>query len=79
MKEWGQFSSIFLLWAAPDVRFLAYGNSREVAAEIDLYVNASKTEFMTFNQDGTINSLNGDPIKSAELFVYLGSQIANIL
>ena len=34
---------------------------------------------MTFNQDGTINSLNGEPIKSTELFIYLGSQIANTL
>ena len=34
---------------------------------------------MSFNQDGTINSLNGDPIKSAELFVFLGSQISNTL
>ena len=51
----------------------------KVASEIGLYVNASKTEFMTFNQDGTINSLNGEPIKSTELFIYLGSQIANTL
>ena len=51
----------------------------KVASEIGFYVNASKTEFMSFNQDGTTNSLNGDPIKSTELVVFLGSQIANTL
>ena len=49
----------------------------KVAAEIGLYVNASKTEFIAFNQNGTINSMNGDPIKETDSFVYLGSNISS--
>ena len=38
---------------------------------------AEKTEFMCFNQDGDISSLNGSPQKLVDLFEYLGSNISS--
>ena len=36
-----------------------------------------RSEFMFFNQDGTISSLNGKPLKSLDWFIYLGSNISS--
>jgi hypothetical protein len=49
----------------------------EVASEIGLYINNSKTEFICYNQNhsGTIKSLNGENIKAVQEFTYLGSNI----
>jgi len=42
-------------------------HSLEKAADgIGLHVNADKTEFMSFNQEGDIQSLSGNPIKKVE-------------
>ena len=45
------------------------------AREIGLHINAKKTEFMCYNQTGTIISLDGKPIKQVVDFTYLGSNI----
>ena len=45
------------------------------AREIGLYINAKKTEFISYNQEGEIKSLDGKNIKSVNEFVYLGSNI----
>ena len=45
------------------------------AAFIRLHVNAVKTEYMCYNQDGPIETLNKTPLKKVDDFVYLGSNI----
>ena len=47
------------------------------AAFIRLHVNAIKTEYMCYNQDGPIETLNKTPLKKVDDFVYLGSNIAS--
>jgi hypothetical protein len=49
----------------------------EASAGIGLYVNARKTEFMTFNQNGSINTLDGTSLSNVESFRYLGSDISS--
>ena len=45
--------------------------------DIGLYVNAKKTEYMSYNQIGTMHTLSSDDIKSVSFFVYLGSNVAS--
>ena len=47
------------------------------AKEIGLYINAEKTEHVSYNQAGSITSLCGELIKSVSEFKYLGSNIAS--
>ena len=47
------------------------------AKEIGLFINAKKTEFISFNQKGQMKSLNGKEIKAVEDFTYLGSRIVS--
>ena len=49
----------------------------KAAGDVGLYVNAKKTEFMPFQQEGTMKTLKGENIKQVCSFVYLGSEIAN--
>ena len=44
-----------------------------VAANIDLHVNADKTEYMCFNQRGHISTQNACSLKLEDKFTYLGS------
>ena len=45
------------------------------AANIGLYVNAHKTEYMCYNQTGDISTLKGTPLKLVDKFTYLGSSV----
>ena len=45
------------------------------AANIGLYVNANKTEYMFYNQRGDISTLNGSSLKLVDKFTYLGSSV----
>ena len=47
------------------------------AAFIGLHVNAAKTEYMCYNQDGAIETLNKTLLKKTGDFVYLRSNIAS--
>ena len=47
------------------------------AANIGLHVNSKKIEYMTFNINGDIRSLNQTILKPVEEFIYLGSNIAS--
>ena len=47
------------------------------AAFIGLHVNATKTEYMCYNQDSTIETLNKTLLKQVDDFVYFGSNIAS--
>ena len=53
-------------------------NIRELAAKnIALFVKSDKTEFMRYNQDCAIFSLNDKPLKFVNQFEYLGSSISS--
>ena len=44
-------------------------------ANIGLYVDAQKTEYMCYNQTGDISTLEGTPLKLVDKFTYLGSSV----
>ena len=46
------------------------------AAGTCLHVNAYKTEYLGFNQRGTISTLNGSSLKQVDNFTYLGSRVS---
>ena len=53
-------------------------HSLENASEnVGLYVNAKKTEFMPFNQEGNMQTVRGEPVKQVSSFIYLGSEVAD--
>ena len=47
------------------------------AADIGLYVNAHKTEYMCFNQTDDISTLEGTSLKLVDKFTYLGSNVSS--
>ena len=49
----------------------------QAAGDIGLYVNANKTEYMCYNRDGTISTLNGDPLKLVDNFAHLDSSVSS--
>ena len=50
----------------------------QAAKDIRLPVNTDETEFICFNQDGAISSLNRKPLKLVDQFIYIGSNISSI-
>ena len=50
---------------------------KKSAAFIGLHVNATETEYMCYNQDGAIETLNKTFLKKIGDFVYLRSNIAS--
>ena len=49
---------------------------KQAARGIGLHVNSNKTEFMCFNQNGVISTLNDKPLKLVDHFTYRGSNIS---
>ena len=49
----------------------------KAACGIGLYVNANKTEYMCFNQNGDISTLNGGYLKLMDKLSYLGSNVTS--
>ena len=47
---------------------------KRAAADIDLHVNAHKTEYMCFNQAGDISTLEGTSLILVDKFTYLGTE-----
>ena len=47
------------------------------AADIGLYVNAHKKEYMCFNQTGDISTQNGSSLKLVDKFTYPGSSVSS--
>ena len=47
----------------------------KATSQIGLYINVKKTEYVSINQSGKIQALNGSDIKEVQDFVYLGSHI----
>ena len=57
--------------------FLLYSlelSAREIGR---LYVNADKTEFTSFIQEGAISNLSSKPQRLVDLFTYLGNNISS--
>ena len=49
----------------------------QAAKGIGLYVNSDKTEFMCFNENGDISSLDDKPLKFVGQFKYHGTNITS--
>ena len=49
----------------------------QAAAGIGLHVNAHKTEYMCYNQNGDISTLDGTSLKLVDKFTYLGSSVSS--
>ena len=47
------------------------------AGDIGLFVNAGKTEYISFNQEGLIKTIAGLSLKQVDTFTYLGSNIGS--
>ena len=47
------------------------------AADIGLHANAHKTEYMDYNQNNDISTLDGTPLKLVDKFTYLGSSVSS--
>ena len=50
----------------------------QAAGSIGLHMNAEKTEYMYFKQEGDISTLNGDSLKLVNKFMQLGSSVLSI-
>ena len=66
---------IAILANTPDQAETLLHSLERAAANIGLYVNAHKTEYMCYNQTGDISTLEGTPLKLVDKFTYLGSSV----
>ena len=64
-----------ILANTPDQAETLLHSFERAAANIGLYVNAHKTEYMCYNQTGDISTLDGTPLKLVDKFTYLGSSV----
>ena len=48
----------------------------QAAGGIGLHVNANKVEYICFNREGAISTLNGGPLKLENKFMYLRSSVS---
>ena len=53
-------------------------SQKQATRNSGLYLNSNKAEFMCFNQDGAISSLNGKPPKFVDQFLYIGRNISSM-
>ena len=68
---------IALLANAPaQAEILLHSLQRETAG-IGVHVNAHKAEYMSFNQNGDISTLNGCAMKLVDKFTYLGRSVSS--
>ena len=66
---------IAILANSPDQAETLLHSLERPAASIGLYVNAHKTEYMSYNQTGDISTLEGTPLKLVDKFTYPGSSV----
>ena len=52
-------------------------NLEQTAGGIGLCMNVNKTEYMCFNQEEAIYTLNGEPLKLVDKFTYLSSSVSS--
>ena len=70
-------NDIVLLANTPvQAKFLLHSLEQAVGG-ITLHVNANKIENMCFNQEGSIYTLSGGPLKLVDMFTYLISSISS--
>ena len=68
---------IVLLANAPAQAETQLHSLERAAAGIGLYVNAYKSQYMSFNQTGVNSTLNGSSLKLVDKFTYLGSGVSS--
>ena len=68
-------NDIAILANTPDQAETLLHSLERAAANIGLYVNAHKTEYICYNQTGDISTLEGTPLKLVDKFTYLGSSV----
>ena len=66
---------IAILANTPDQAETLLHSLERAAANIGLFVNAHKTEYMCYNQTRDISTLEGTPLKLVDKFTYLGSSV----
>ena len=66
-----------LLANTPNQEEILLYSLERAEAGIGLHVNAHKTEYMCYNQTGTITTLDGASLKLVDKFIYLGSSISS--
>ena len=64
-----------ILANTPDQAETLLHSLERAAANIGLYVNAHKMEYMCYNQTGDISTLEGTSLKLVDKFTYLGSSV----
>ena len=64
-----------ILSNTPDQAETLLHSLERAAANIGLYVNAHKTEYMCYHQTGDISTLEGTPLKLVDKFTYQGSSV----
>ena len=74
-KKRNYADDIAILANTPDQAETLLHSLERAAANIGLYVNAHKTEYMCYNQTGDISTLEGTPLKLVDKFTYLGSSV----
>ena len=69
--------NIAILANTPNQAEILLHSLERAAAGISLYVNAYKTDYMSYNQTGDISTLDGTPLKLVDKFTYLGSSVSS--
>ena len=68
---------IALLANTPNQAETPLHSLERAAAGIGLHVKAHKTEYMCYNQNGDITTLDGASLKLVDKFTYLGSSVSS--
>ena len=68
---------IAILANTPNLAETLLHSLERAAADIGLYVNAHKTEYMCYDQTGDIFTLDGTPLKLVDKLTYLGSSVVS--
>ena len=69
--------NIVLLANTPNQTRSLQHSLEQAVRVIGLHVNADKTEYMFFNQERDISTLNGGSLKLVDKFTYLSSNISS--
>ena len=69
--------NIALLANTPNQAKSRQHNLEQATSGIGLHVNADKTGYMYFKQEGTISTLNSGPLKLGDKFTYLSSRVSS--
>ena len=73
----GNANDIAILAHAPAQAETLQHSLERAAGDIDLHINAHKTEYMCLNQTGDISTLGGSSLKLIDKFTYLGSSASS--